>query len=64
MQKDFARQSVSGTFCVRQSFSMKCSNASDCMPDTPSEPISSLSAKMQTAVFSGASSCRIAASSA
>ena len=64
MQKEFAKQSVSSTDCIPQSVFMKCSNASDCMPDTPSEPISSLSAKMHTAVFSGMSSCRIAASSA
>jgi len=64
MQKEFAKQSVSSTDCIPQSVFMKCSNASDCIPDTPSEPISSLSAKMHTAVFSGTSSCKIAASSA
>ena len=36
--------------------SMKVSKAADCMPVTPSEPISSLSARMHTAVFTGVSS--------
>ena len=59
-QKDFSKQARRGTFWAAHRSSMKVSKAADFMPVTPSEPISSLSASIHTAVYSGPDSWRMA----
>ena len=55
-QKLFSRHTRTGTFWLSHRSSMKVSKAAVSMPDTPTEPISSLSASTHTEVFPGTSS--------
>ena len=63
-QKLFSKQCLSATPWLAQRSSIKHSKASLCMPETPSEPVSSLSARMHTAVRSGVPRSNRARSSA
>ena len=54
-QKEFSKQTFRGTFWLSHRSERNVSNTADCIPVTPMEPISSLSASTHTAVLSGVS---------
>ena len=52
-QKDFSKHTRRGTFWLAHKSPTNVSKKADCIPLTPSEPISSLSASTHTAVRTG-----------